>query len=192
MNGRARSRPPPRAEKTHKTAIVLIPPKAAWPPIQAIRERYDRQFRRWMPHITLVYPFHPVARFARDLEPLQRTCRSLKPFQVELAEFRWFRHREQGHSLWLAPTPRHSLVLLQRTLVQAVPDCDDVGRFAQGFEPHLSVGQVQSRGRLDRVLEQLQQGWQPLEFLADRISLIARGDPPKDSFRVVEEIALGG
>src|SRR5262249_27220192 len=46
---------------THTTAVVVIPPADAWPPIQALRERYDRQFRRWMPHITLLYPFRPRA-----------------------------------------------------------------------------------------------------------------------------------
>ncbi len=186
---------PPRAssrpEKTHHTAIVLIPPREHWGQIQKIRERYDRQYHRWMPHINLVYPFHTPARMARDLESLRLACQSVRAFEVTLGELRWFRHREQGHTLWLAPQPRQGLVDLQRALVRAVPDCDDLNHFTAGFEPHLSVGQVQARGRMEKVLEQLQAGWQPIHFLAERISLIARGEPPRDQFRVVEEIPLG-
>jgi hypothetical protein len=33
--------------------------------------------------------------------------------------------------------------------------------------------------------------WTPLSFRADRVSLIARDDPPDDVFRVEQEIALG-
>ena len=53
------------AKKTHKTAVVIIPPEDVWDPIQKIREKYDRQFRRWMPHITLIYPFRPFEEFER-------------------------------------------------------------------------------------------------------------------------------
>lgn len=191
------NRTPPRSsgatppQKTHQTAIVLIPPRDVWGQIQTIRARYDRQYHRWMPHITLIYPFHPLNRLAKDREPLQRACQSMHPFEVELGELRWFRHREQGHTLWLAPQPRQALVALQRALQRVVPDCDDLTHFLQGFEPHLSLGQVQARGRLEKLLALLQADWQPIRFRAGQVSLIARGDPPKDQFRVVEEIPLG-
>ena len=51
------------SQKTHTTAAVLIPPEDVWGPIQAIRREHDRQFRRWMPHITLLYPFRPREQF---------------------------------------------------------------------------------------------------------------------------------
>ena len=48
--------------KTHTTAVVLIPPESVQPPIQAIRSVHDRNFLRWMPHITLLYPFRGTTR----------------------------------------------------------------------------------------------------------------------------------
>jgi hypothetical protein len=45
--------------KTHHTAVVAIPPPEVWSPIQAIRRQHDRNVQRWMPHITLIYPFMP-------------------------------------------------------------------------------------------------------------------------------------
>jgi len=43
--------------KTYTTAVVLIPPEDVWEPIQKLRRVYDRHFDRWMPHLTLLYPF---------------------------------------------------------------------------------------------------------------------------------------
>ena len=55
--------------KTHTTAVVLIPPQEIQPPIQVIRQTYDRNYERWMPHITLLYPFAPQQEF-QDIIPL--------------------------------------------------------------------------------------------------------------------------
>lgn len=38
--------------KTHRTAVVAMPPPEVWEPIQAIRRQHDRNVQRWMPHIT--------------------------------------------------------------------------------------------------------------------------------------------
>ena len=43
----------------HKTATVIIPPECVWGPIQAIRQKHDSEVGRWMPHVTLTYPFLP-------------------------------------------------------------------------------------------------------------------------------------
>jgi hypothetical protein len=56
--------------KTHQTAVAVVPPREVWGPIQAIREKHDRQFRRWSPHINLLYPFYPPERFEQALPPL--------------------------------------------------------------------------------------------------------------------------
>ena len=51
------------AQVTYKTGLVTIPQPAAWPPIQALRAAHDRKLRRWMPHITLIYPFLTAGEF---------------------------------------------------------------------------------------------------------------------------------
>jgi hypothetical protein len=43
----------------HKTAAFIIPPEGVSGPIQAIRQQHDRKVGRWMPHVTLTYPFLP-------------------------------------------------------------------------------------------------------------------------------------
>jgi RNA 2',3'-cyclic 3'-phosphodiesterase len=180
--------------KTHHTAIVLVPPEDVWEPIQAIRRRHDRQVRRWMPHVTLLYPFRSSAEFDR-LEPaLRAACARIVPFAVRLALLRVFDHGPRSHTLWLAPEAGgDSLRRLQASLQAAVPDCDDVSRHAEGFTPHLSVGQARGDGdAVARVHREILAGWRPVEFTACDVCLIRRGDAPDDVFRVDRRIPLAG
>jgi 2'-5' RNA ligase len=176
--------------KTHKTAVVLIPPQEAWSPIQAIRRAHDRNFKRWMPHITLVYPFRPRREFDLLARGFARACEEIVPFEVELATFHWFRHRS-SHTLWLAPEPKEAVVDLQTALWRTVPDCDEVRQHAGGFTPHLSVGQVRGKDALCGLLTELQDAWTPIRFQVCQVSLIWRNDPPDDVFRVGQSVTLG-
>jgi 2'-5' RNA ligase len=179
------------ANKTHKTAVALIPPPRLWEPIQAIRREHDRQLRRWIPHVTLVYPFRPQEEFGRFLPDLRAVCAGIPPFQLELSCFRHFHHGGERYTLWLDPRPAPRLDELQKALQQVAPDCDDQRRHPDGFTPHLSVGQVRGRRQLERLEEELSQDWQPLQFTVREVQLIARGDPPVDRFEIVHVVSLG-
>lgn len=125
---------------TYTTAIVVIPPQDAWPAIQVIRTKHDSKVRRWMPHITLVYPCVPVSDFPAVQERLAIACHDLPAFEVELAEFRTFRHRRVDYTIWLAPKPEAALIELQAVVQRAVLGDELVGGRRQGFQPHLGVG----------------------------------------------------
>jgi RNA 2',3'-cyclic 3'-phosphodiesterase len=180
------------AKKTHTTAAVLIPPSKIWEPIQAIRQTHDRHIRRWMPHITLLYPFRPRDEFAGLAHRLSAVCAGIEPFCVELMELRFFRHRRESFTLWLAPEPREALIRLQALLGNIAPDCDDVTRNRDGFTPHLSVGQVRGERQMFTLKETLQEAWKPIAFTAHEISLIWRCEPPDDVFRVGRTVRFGG
>ena len=177
--------------KTHRTAVVLIPPEAAWPPIQAIRQRHDRHARRWMPHVTLLYPFRPAAQFAAVLPGLGEAVAAVPPFDVALRTIRYFDHGRGRYTWWLAPEPAAAVDRLQAALQAAAPGCDDVRRHPGGFTPHLSLGQAHGRAELERLLAAWQASWQPIRFRVDRVHLLARGDPPEDVFAVVHTLPLG-
>ena len=177
---------------TYTTAIVVIPPKDVWPAIQAIRTRHDAKVRRWMPHITLAYPCVPASEFTAAQERLAIVCRDMPAFEVELAEFRTFRHRRGNCTIWLAPKPEAGLVELQAAVQRAVLGDEFVGGRRQGFQPHLSVGQVQGKPEMLRLAAELQAAWQPVRFAVSGISLIWRGEPPDDVFRVAGTVPLGG
>jgi 2'-5' RNA ligase len=178
--------------KTHETAVVVIPPQSCWEPIQAIRREHDRQARRWMPHVTLVYPFRPRDRFDVVAGALRPVCAAIDPFSVRLKGFREFHHGRGRYTLWLAPQPQDGFVRLQAALSRAVPDCDDVARHAEGFTPHLSVGQARGREALARLKGMLAERWSPLSFVVSEVCLIRRNPPPDDVFRVDRTLPLGG
>lgn len=171
------------------SAVVWIPPESLWEPIQTIRRRYDRHLLRWMPHVTLLYPFRPREQFDR-IEPLLRTaCAQVAPFGARFQEIRSFEHSPHSYTLWLAPEPEKAFRALQSALQSQVPDCDDVGRYPGGFTPHLSLGQSHDPRELESRLADLRRGWAPLEASVGEIALIARlGENP---FFVDRVIALG-
>ncbi|MHC5056076.1 MAG: 2'-5' RNA ligase family protein [Planctomycetota bacterium] len=178
-------------EKTHSTALVLIPPRAVWEPIQQIRRVHDRHFARWMPHVTLVYPFRPRSEFGAARPLVAAACARVEPFAVTLAEFRFFKHKH-SFTAWLDPQPPDEIVRLQLELARGFPDCDDVNRFEDGFRPHLSVGQARTMNEIDALLADLSGGWRPIGFEAAEVAMIWRGAKTGDVFRVAKAVRLGG
>lgn len=179
-----------KGAKTHSTAVVLIPPEEVWPPIQAIRRQHDRNYRRWMPHLTLIYPFRPRGEWPDLIEPLAKACSSVGPFELRLSGMASFRHRD-SFALWLAPEPTEPLVRLQMALWRVVPDCDDVRRYGSGYTPHLSVGQARGRQSALARIAELQETWRPCTFWVDQVCLIWRNEPPDDIYRVGHRLSLG-
>jgi 2'-5' RNA ligase len=176
---------------THHTAVVLIPPLDVWEPIQDVRRRFDRQFRRWMPHITLLYPFRPVEMFDAAAKTLTEACQGMAPFELTLTPAHVFEHSPRSFTMWLAPQPPEPIVELQRRLLACVPDCDDVNNHASGFVPHLSVGQAREREELDRRLAVVRAEIRPLTFTIADVAMIRRGPAPSDAFEVDRWLPLG-
>lgn len=173
------------SNKTYTTAVVLIPPETVQPPIQAIRQIHDRNFRRWMPHITLLYPFTERRDFASVIPALTRAAQQMSSFSVELARFDAFRH-SKSCTMFLVPEPEDEIVRLHRVLLEHLPDYDDTARFAGGFHPHLSVGQFQHRS-LPSEQQRLQNEWQPVRCEMATLSLIYRSPETDDKFVVTEQ-----
>ena len=173
------------------SALVLIPSEKVWAPIQAIRRVHDRHVRRWMPHVTLLYPFHPLPLDAARAARLREACARVEPFAVTLRAFGVFRHRPGSHTLWLDPEPRDAMAALHAALVDAFPECAQGARRGEAFVPHLSLGQVRGADACDAWLAELRARWRPLRFSAHALSLIGRGAPPDDVFGVVARIRLG-
>lgn len=189
--GRESNRTPGSDAKTYKSAVVVIPPDAVWDPIQEVRRSHDRHYRRWMPHITLVFPFRPVSEFESLTPLLAEACRATAPFEIHLAKFGRFDHGRGNTTLYLIPEPDQPLKALQAAIQSVVPDCDDTGRFPGGFTPHLSMGQVRGNKAL-AMCAAWQAAWRPLAFTVTQVCLIWRNNPPDDVFRVGPVLPLGG
>lgn len=159
------------------TALVIIPDAAVWPPIEALRQRYDRQAATVMPHITLLYPFRPRAQFEALLQPLAAVCAQHRPFAVILARFDAFAHADGQQTLWLAPEPAAPLIALQTALWEVTPDCDGTRRYPGGFVPHLTIGQAPDAAAGEQLLATVRAAWQPVRFTVRSVALLARSGP---------------
>ena len=179
----------PMGKLTYATALVVIPPPEVWPPIQAIRQQHDSKAHRWMPHLTLVYPFHPVADFPRLYASLAAAIASIPRFTVTLTEFKTFRHRRDNYTMWLKPEPKEPWLELHGTLLRASLR-DSRPSEAVRFQPHLSVGQVQGKRQMEQLVADLQAAWRLIDFRVDHVSLIWRAEPPDDVFREADTIPL--
>ena len=173
------------ANKTHTTAVVLIPPEIVQSSIQAIRRIHDRNFERWMPHITLLYPFAARHDFVDVIPALADAAEQVSPFSLELTRFDAFWHR-RSCTMFLVPEPEAEIVRLHSILLQHLPDYNDTARFAGGFHPHLSVGQFQHRS-LQTEQQRLQTDWEPIQCKMEAISLIYRSSETDDRFVVAEQ-----
>lgn len=178
-------------EKVYNTAVVIIPPEELWEPIQEIRREYDKQVRRWMPHITMLYPFYPKSKFDSYKKIFSFALKDFEAFEVKLGEFKYYHHRKENYTIWLHPEPKDKVVKLQEALLGQVPSCYDVNQFRGGFSPHLSVGQIKSKVKVNSLLKKLRDDWNTISFVVDKVALIWRHkESSKVPFKIIKEVDL--
>ena len=173
--------------KVYSSAVVIIPPKENWESIQEIRKIYDRNINRWMPHITLLYPFRPRNQYEAIEETFSNKCKNIKPFQVSLKHFSYFSQKHQNYTLWLNPKPNNSIIQLQEEILEIVPDCNDVNKYKNGFRPHLSVGQIKGKNKLLTIITDLQADWEEIKFILNKIYFISREKSKTSKFKIFKQ-----
>lgn len=176
--------------KVFTSAVVIIPPEESWNPIQEIRKKYDHHIYRWMPHITLLYPFRAENEYPILEKEFSNKCNHIESFEIHLKQFKFFNHGKQRYTIWLYPEPIESIKDLQSKILEIVPDCNDVNKYKYGFKPHLSLGQIKGKSNLDYVINKLQNKWKPIRFLLDKIHFISREQHKKSKFEVIKSISL--
>ncbi|PCC69260.1 Poly(A) polymerase central domain-containing protein [Nannocystis exedens] len=164
------------ASPVHRSALVVIPPAQAWPPIEAIRAEHDPSHGRWMPHINLVYGFVPEALFADAAAALTTALRGLLPLRIALKAVRRFDHRGST-TVWLEPVsdPPGALMALQAAAAALFPLCDEQSSRGPGFLPHLTIAKLTgSEAEIAAAIARWQASWRPLEFTVEAVHLISR------------------
>ena len=176
--------------KVPYSAVVLVPPKDIWQPIQRIRKTYDPQISRWMPHVTLLYPFVQEEYLRAAADQLRTACEDVKPFRLTLGRFNHFERPSGEATIYLEPAPAGKVEQLHSRLLAVMPWCDDTERFEAGYVPHLSVGTCRVE-EVESVKEQLETEWSPLHWKVKTVDLIARPAEVNGSFDVRESLPLG-
>jgi 2'-5' RNA ligase len=144
------------------------------------------------PHITLLYPFAPLA----ELDDLSRARLGAlfarqEPIRVDFQRTAWF----GDDVVWLAPEPSEPFVRLTSEIFDAFPDYPPFRGAFDTVVPHLTIGdngegagRTSSLGAL-KAAEQAVSALLPLSATADRAYLMA-GERRPGGWRMVGEFAL--
>eukprot|EP00762_Andalucia_godoyi_P006765 ANDGO_00896.mRNA.1 hypothetical protein SAMD00019534_048240 len=197
--------------RVHTTAAVLTVPPAIAAQMDAVRRTHDRHYPRWMPHITLMYPFVPLAEFAEAERAMrcaldaESSGGGLRPFQMAIAPpFGMFHHHNNASTtVWLPP--RTSIPGIMHTLYAALAAAFlPADTQPAVFTPHLTLGQWRSRHEAEAALSSLRHalGFPPDSLLSNNnnnnnshprwfevtgVDMIAR-DGPNDPFKLIQHV----
>jgi len=168
------------AQACTQTALVCIPPQKYWYTIEAIREKHDKDFNYWGPHIDIFSPFIGSRTYNDDLmeftdEVLRPICGQMKPFRVNLDKFGTFnKPREQASEFWVGPDRVNGFVALFKSIRESLPKT--VAEKNRSFyQPHLTLGQFRDKRVMDKVVQYTKQcWWRPIPWKVDRIYVVQK------------------
>ena len=188
--GEAATSAPSLSQKVHTSALCWIPSLngEVYSKIQAIRQRHDRQIKRWPLHINLLYPFVPVQDFEESATKLAVALHDTSSFNVTLQNIQHFSHGRKSCTAWLAPNEKEQFVALQSACHAVFPHCDDLSSKKGGFTPHLTVGQCAGTTEVQSLIQEA--GWSPSTTHCGEICLISR-QGKDDPFVVHWTVQLG-
>ncbi len=179
---------------------------------------HDKAYKRWMPHINMIYPFKADINdgqvFTDAAHTIQERLADIPPFKVAFSKqaFNNFSHRKNC-TLWLKPLqvdedavvdttegaaaaaaetlPSHPTVMkIQQRLVEMFPEYTDQSRIRDtGFQPHLSLGQFKPKV-IQNVTANFQASWTDIEFEVKEIYIISRANFD-DPFHIRHTVPLG-
>jgi len=163
----------------HRSAAVVLPPEELWLQIDAIRQRCDPSFGRWMPHINILYGFLAEDCFAAATVVAEKVVRRFGAFTVHLDEFDVFEHgRTASLVLSVRTVPQAALESLQQELELVFPTCIEQSRHRNGYRSHMTLGRFDSAAEARRLCAELADSWQPLSFVAESVAFISRDEGP--------------
>jgi len=149
------------------------------PPLEAVyREAYPGGVARGIPlHITVLYPFVPVAELGEDeLAQVRAAVEPHRAFEFALARVETF-----AEVVWLAPEPAESFRALLSDVQRAFPAYPPYGGLHDEVIPHATLTTVEP-GQLDTTLATLRPRVEPLLPLAQRadaLTLLVEEEPDR-------------
>ncbi|MGE5176351.1 MAG: 2'-5' RNA ligase family protein [Hyphomicrobiales bacterium] len=124
-------------------SVVLIPVPAADPAVARHRQRYDPSAARGIPaHVTILYPFLPLARLTSEVRTELGTILSAEPtFAFDLTALTTF-GASKGDALYLTPHPEEPFARVTRRLVDRWPEAPPYGGLYARIIPHLTIAML--------------------------------------------------
>jgi len=135
------------------------------------------------PHITLLDSFSSTDRMATAAELFKQAASNVEPFDVTLRGFKYFTHgQKRGFTLYIEPeitfTDKNPLCVLQKALYDQVDGKAGVwlehGMHPDKFTPHVSLGKVGTKEKLDKIMTEYSTKWEPITFRVTEIYILSK------------------
>lgn len=117
------------------------------------------------PHITISYPFIPIALWDANRRPILNTMRRFHPFDIKLRELGTFVHDRS--ILWLKPEDGKNLIRI-RTKMQEL-FLKHLSESSLAYVPHLTIGLFESVEEMLKARKSVQEQLKPLQFTVDKV-----------------------
>jgi 2'-5' RNA ligase len=148
-------------------SALIIPISEVEPIVGPLRLHYDAAARLGVPaHVTLLYPFYPVAAAIAEMKALRDLCATIAAFPFSFTEVRRF-----PATVYLHPDRSETFAHITRALANLWPDCKPYGGIHADVIPHLTVADKVSAETLNAVEEMLRHQL-PLKCLAREVWLL--------------------
>ncbi|EPE08848.1 hypothetical protein F503_04435 [Ophiostoma piceae UAMH 11346] len=69
---------------SHATALCIIPPEECWASIDRLRSLYDKAYRKWPPHVNLIYPFVQPESLEAASQRISKYVQSESPGRLDI------------------------------------------------------------------------------------------------------------
>jgi 2'-5' RNA ligase len=178
---------------SNQTAIALIVPENLQPEINSLRKVHDKAFRKWQPHINILYPFVQTPSLSSAVATLRQCAeeQQLKGVKVNIDAVDTFKHRRNA-TIFLKPDNNceSRLLALRGMLVKALGCDESEGTHDGVFRPHLTIGQADLNGVAIERLTGKVQSLVGLNWDACELAVLRRETSGEMS--IVEKISLSG
>lgn len=131
----------------------------------------------------------PESAFPEALAKLNAAVSWVPKFTVRLDKLGFFNFGKSC-TMWTDPvsTPSDALQQLHQTVLSVFPHCTETSEGAEGFRPHLTLGQFPGKAATEEMISRTE--WSPIEFTVDGLQLISR--TAEDPFTVKFTAHLSG
>jgi len=148
-----------------ETGLVIMPPPEIRTEINMWRRIYRAYESTVTPHITIIYPFIPIAVWDTNRRAVLNATRGIRAFDIKLHELGTFVHDESV--LWLKPEDGSNLVKIRAKI------CDIFSKqmitSSLAYVPHMTIGLFDSVEELWKARKIVQEQLKPMHFTVDKI-----------------------
>jgi 2'-5' RNA ligase len=142
-----------------QTALALVVPSHLQPEINTLRKIHDKAYRKWEPHINVLYPFVEASLLSSAVSVLRAylSAHQISPFKVKIEEVGTFEHRRNATVFLKAGEESEEKICdLRKQLVDALGRDEGEGTHDGVFRPHLTIGQAALSGlTMERLIEKV-------------------------------------